>query len=363
MKHLRLPLFSRPVAPRVAAPPLAVIPNRWYAVLESRKLGAEPRAIQRFDENLVLWRDRAGEAVAMIDRCPHRAVALSSGRVVAGELECPYHGFRFAADGECTWIPCEDAAPRQRGLRAEAFVTREAHGLIWLWWGEARRLAELPELPWVAELREIGRSSSEVSFVWPVPDFRAHESVFDAHHAPVLHGRGLLARARKLDRIRKLETIDCRVEGDRIDLDGLLVDPDAPRERSIDFHVSFVFPGHTHLRVGGFLNLALFDTPIDASSTWRWTRYYNVVLDAPVIGPAIAKLMLGADLAITQWREDRPMVMSQELPAAHVHERLIAADLGIGRYHGLRRRLLAEGRAQADALPPAVRRHLPATAG
>ena len=41
----------------------AVIPNQWYAVLESRSLGAKPVGIERLGERLVAWRAAGGEAV------------------------------------------------------------------------------------------------------------------------------------------------------------------------------------------------------------------------------------------------------------------------------------------------------------
>lgn len=36
-----------------------------------------------------------GEYVAMLDRCPHRDIALSGGIVTGGELVCPGHFWRF----------------------------------------------------------------------------------------------------------------------------------------------------------------------------------------------------------------------------------------------------------------------------
>ncbi|HRH88422.1 MAG TPA: Rieske 2Fe-2S domain-containing protein, partial [Rubrivivax sp.] len=51
-----------------------------------------------FEQPLVLWQGDEGTA-AFDDRCPHRGARLSLGRVQGGVLECPYHGWRFAADG------------------------------------------------------------------------------------------------------------------------------------------------------------------------------------------------------------------------------------------------------------------------
>lgn len=42
-----------------------------------------------------------------MDACPHRLAPLSQGRVdpSTGCIECPYHGWSFAADGELKALP------------------------------------------------------------------------------------------------------------------------------------------------------------------------------------------------------------------------------------------------------------------
>ena len=59
------------------------------------------------DENTIGGLHADGKApVAMLDRCPHRAAALSEGRMTAsGDLQCAYHGWTFGADGACLDIP------------------------------------------------------------------------------------------------------------------------------------------------------------------------------------------------------------------------------------------------------------------
>lgn len=88
------------------------LPNRWYGVFPTARLGRRPAAIRRFGLPLVLYRRADGQAVAMLDRCPHRGAALSRGRVRGDEIECPYHAFRFDPAGHCTAMPCEGPAAR-----------------------------------------------------------------------------------------------------------------------------------------------------------------------------------------------------------------------------------------------------------
>ena len=79
--------------------------NAWYAACESRSLKRSPLAITLFGKGLVLWRDEAGQAQAFADSCPHRSAPLSAGKVKAGCLVCPYHGWEFHPDGSCVKIP------------------------------------------------------------------------------------------------------------------------------------------------------------------------------------------------------------------------------------------------------------------
>src|SRR5262245_39525107 len=66
---------------------------------------------------------------------PHRKAPLSSGEVVGSDIQCGYHGIRFAADGTCTHVPGN--VPVGRDFRARCFPAREVHGLIFVWFGEA----------------------------------------------------------------------------------------------------------------------------------------------------------------------------------------------------------------------------------
>ena len=57
-----------------------------------------PLGVRLLGERWMLAR-LGGELVAMRDRCPHRLVPLSAGRIVGDQVECAYHGYRFDATG------------------------------------------------------------------------------------------------------------------------------------------------------------------------------------------------------------------------------------------------------------------------
>lgn len=317
-----------------------MIPNHWYPVLESRGLRRRPVGVRRLGERLVLWRGADGAAVAMPDRCPHRGVALSRGRVRDGTLECGYHGFRFGPDGACLRMPCEGPdAHIPAGLRAAPLPVREAYGLVWLYHGEPR--GELPEIPWFEELGVRRRGTWDTSFDWPLNWSRTLETNFDLHHTPWLHGSVFPCGER-------VEGFEVETEGDRIHCRGVL--RREGREGGMAFRVEFQAPSVTLIELTPRLRLVAADCPIDEHNTWRFARYYSDYL--PGADRLIAWLAIWLELRIVQFRQDLPMAATQEprLPDQH-RDHLVRADAGIAAYLKLRRKLLAQAQESDHAGP------------
>jgi phenylpropionate dioxygenase-like ring-hydroxylating dioxygenase large terminal subunit len=119
--------------------------NQWYVAMPSSRLAHKPRATRVLDLELVLFRDREGIARALLDRCPHRGVRLSLGRMTEGALACGYHGWRFAGDGACVHIPSLVHGQRiAAGCEVPAFRTVEQDGYVWVWVADATPTPELP---------------------------------------------------------------------------------------------------------------------------------------------------------------------------------------------------------------------------
>ena len=108
--------------------------NQWYTAATSAELGDRPLARTICNEPMVIFRTSEGVAAALSDRCPHRKAPLSSGEVVGNDIQCGYHGIRFARDGACTYVPGNALVGRT--FRARSFPVREIHGLVFVWLGE-----------------------------------------------------------------------------------------------------------------------------------------------------------------------------------------------------------------------------------
>ncbi len=106
--------------------------RHWHPVALASAVGQAPLAVQLLDQPLVLWRDAGGVVQAWADRCPHRGAALSLGCVRDGQLECPYHGWRFASGGQVVVVPALPGFTPPATHRATVHACTEGHGLVWV---------------------------------------------------------------------------------------------------------------------------------------------------------------------------------------------------------------------------------------
>lgn len=181
------------------------IADAWYVAATSRALRNSPLASIVLGTPLALFRDGEGRAHALLDRCPHRNVPLSAGRMCDGVLECAYHGWQFAGDGTCVKIP----GLREPGAKARnvaAFPTCEQDGLVWVWMSENAPEREPYAFPF----------ATDPSFTTVRRQLDAHASMYavientlDVPHTAFLH-RGLF---RGNGKTSELEAIVRHIEG------------------------------------------------------------------------------------------------------------------------------------------------------
>ena len=115
---------------------VARVPEAWYPACRASELGERPLARTLLGAPLAIFRDRTGAPAAVLDRCPHRNVALSLGGVdERGFLTCPYHGWRFDGEGQCREVPGLLAAGEDahRGRAVPAHAAVEQDGYVWVW--------------------------------------------------------------------------------------------------------------------------------------------------------------------------------------------------------------------------------------
>ena len=106
--------------------------TQWHPVALGRDVVQAPLAVTLLGQELVLWRSPEGQVQAFVDRCPHRGARLSLGRVENGHLECPYHGWQFAAGGQCVKVPAVPTFTPPPQHCVASFGVQEAYGLVWV---------------------------------------------------------------------------------------------------------------------------------------------------------------------------------------------------------------------------------------
>ena len=319
--------------------------NHWYPVLEGCEVRGRPLGVERLGRRLVFWRSSDGQVHAQQDRCPHLGAALSAGTIEDDTLVCPFHGFRYDRDGVCRHIPAlGHGATVPPGLTVPGFPVREAHGLVWLWWGDPTRTTG--ELPWYPQLDDRWRYHTQISD-WPVHYTRAIENQLDVAHLAFVHrttiGSGGRSRVdgphvEATSRQIRVWVTNRRDDGAPARTQEELAVAAAGREASLEFR----FPGLWLLNIGPrFKNFVAF-VPLNETKTRYYLRSYRLGGNGRAVR-AIDSLMSLANRFILN--QDRRVVITQT-PADSGDardDRLMGFDRAIIQFRRLHAQLLERG--------------------
>jgi vanillate O-demethylase monooxygenase subunit len=197
------------------------IRDAWYVASWSHEIGTQPVRITIMSENIVLFRSNGEVITAMEDRCPHRSLPLSKGKVLNNSIQCGYHGMTFGLDGNCIRIPGQDTIPDSAYVRT--YSIHEEYNIIWIWMGD--------------------KTKANTNDIFKLPQF--DDPTWKPHQGDALY-----------------------IKSNYLNVAENLVDP---------AHVSFVHP--TTLGNPESENIKVeVDTSGDIITAWRWIR------DAPPVG-------------------------------------------------------------------------------
>ncbi|HTY93641.1 MAG TPA: aromatic ring-hydroxylating dioxygenase subunit alpha [Steroidobacteraceae bacterium] len=321
---------------------MRVAENHWYPLLESREVGRRPLGAERLGRRFVFWRSSDGQLHAQQDRCPHLGAALSAGTIQDDALVCPFHGFRYDGSGKCRHIPAIGRDGRiPEGFAVPTFPVREAHGFVWLWWGDPGKATEA--LPFFPQLQSGWRHYTMIAD-WPVHFTRAVENQLDVAHLAFVHRTTIGAGGRsrvdgpyvEADRQRiRVWVTNRRDDGREERTPSELAAAAAAAEPSLDF----LFPGIWLLNIGPRLKNFIAFVPINETSTRYYLRSYrpggNALLHRP-----FDWLMSWANRFILN--QDRRVVITQTPPdsADARDDRLLGMDRAIIQFRRLYAQLL-----------------------
>jgi len=155
-----------------------------YLSLEVPEPDSPPVRVKILGEDLVGFRDSAGETGLFVQACPHRGASLFFGRNEEAGLRCVYHGWKFEVSGVCVDMPSEPVESNFKSkVRVRAYPTHEWNGFVWAYMGPPEKMypfRELgPALP--REQWPTARTLTECNWV------QAIEGNLDTAHISYLH--------------------------------------------------------------------------------------------------------------------------------------------------------------------------------
>jgi phenylpropionate dioxygenase-like ring-hydroxylating dioxygenase large terminal subunit len=168
--------------------------NYWYPIAFASTLKRRPVRVMLCGDEVVLVRGQNDRPRALEDRCAHRGIPLSAGRVeFPGTISCAYHGWTYSTTtGDLVAVLTDgpdSPIAASKGPRVRTYPVEERAGLIWIYPGtgppppfESRVPDELVR----ADTLVRGRVSDQEG------DWRhAAEAGFDEGHAKYLHRRSI----------------------------------------------------------------------------------------------------------------------------------------------------------------------------
>ncbi len=128
--------------------------NYWFAVEYSKKVApGQVIEVIWWKTSIAVFREESGGLGALENRCAHRQLPLSCGRVEGQRLVCQYHGWKYEGSGRCAEISHELGKGREKmpKIAIRSYPIKERYGLIWIFPGDPA-LAESTPLPEIPEL-------------------------------------------------------------------------------------------------------------------------------------------------------------------------------------------------------------------
>src|SRR5258708_25459078 len=163
-------------------------PASWYLFCASGQLKDKPFSQRILGRQLVAYRKASGQVAVMDANCARRGADLGWGTVVGDTLQCPFHNWRYGADGVCTSIPHAAQIPAFARLRTYPVVER--HGSVFFFNGRE----PLFPLPFILGADPADFVAGKTfRYVADCNWFMNSARAFDTQHFAAVHDRRLLA--------------------------------------------------------------------------------------------------------------------------------------------------------------------------
>ncbi len=161
-----------------------VLLNDWHPIGMSNEFVAGKLVpVKLLGRDLVVWRESNGRIHVWEDLCVHRGTRLSLGTICDDKVICPYHGWNYAASGQCVLMPASPNDSPMKKARAFPYLAQERYEMVWACWvrhRKAYRIFRNGDDPTY-------RTVSCGPWAYNASGYRAIENFMDATHLPFVH--------------------------------------------------------------------------------------------------------------------------------------------------------------------------------
>ncbi len=280
-------------------------PRGWFMVglIEDLEEG-KPLSLRFFGRELALYRGESGRLILLDAACPHMGTNIAKnttsytvldGQIEGDSIRCPYHAWRFDADGQCDDIPYHDG-PIPRSACMKSWTVEEKYGCVFAWHDPEGNEPDysIPLLPEWEDESWVNWKIDRLGVLESHPQ-EVIDNITDAPHLGPIHGstlgyyenefRGHLAIQRQGGGHRTL------TEGDAI----------------LETDTWYTGPGILMSRVKGLYNAVMYitHTPVDDGTTRVW---HGLMVKTAHGGPATEE-----DVALArEYQESSRLAFAQD---------------------------------------------------
>jgi phthalate 4,5-dioxygenase len=168
--------------------PIALV-DEFDAHFDARMAQRPLKAVRALGQDFVLFRD-ANLQFKLFDRdCPHRGADLAFGRLEPDGLRCPFHGWKFASDGQCIETPGEPKGSTLcTRIQQRSYSVQVSAGIVWAWLSHLpATTSPLPPLPALDCFRAPASHSFAFKGLWHANWLQCVEVGIDPAHPSFLH--------------------------------------------------------------------------------------------------------------------------------------------------------------------------------
>ena len=164
----------------------AALLDEFDPSLDPRMAGRPVKAVRLLGQDLVLFRNGAGQFGLLDRNCPHRGADLAFARHEPEGIRCPFHGWKFAVDGTCLETPAEPMGSTlcQR-VRQRRYPVKVQSGVVFAYLGSEGSTP--PALPAFDAFSAPATHSFAFKGLWHCNWLQAFEVGIDPAHPSFLH--------------------------------------------------------------------------------------------------------------------------------------------------------------------------------